>query len=878
MGKLIFDCGCEFHIEGTDEEIHGDSHQGQLPTGIDVDIYNIPHDCPKTWALLSDGRTKGVFQLEGHLGKTWAMKVQPENLEELSALVALIRPGCVSGDTKITRRMGSNREGRNNNFMKVTMRELYEQFHAKHHSYKNDIMSLDEETNTLIDNEITDVIYSGRKEVFRPLFRCVDRKYKLDGKFHNLECTNDHPLLTTDGWKELKDVKVGDRVAVITTIKQDRSNTKHSKGEKHFRSRCFQNYKYECVMCDWDEGSLDVNHLEGNRKINNHPDNLCYMCPNHHRLYSENKIDINDAIANRRTLKLHNTEHIQWAEYAGKKSLGVTDTYDITVGDPNHNFIAGNVVVHNCLRAMSKPYVSFNRGIMLEFCDEEGEDNGVRKNVFANEKQEILHHKSNRRGGTILTFPEGIVTVDDEDLTLFPAKSMTQHYKDRKHRLEDVEYLDKSLEPILGSTYGVLVFQEQSMKIAITLAGFNLQEADVLRKAIGKKKADIMAQVKKGFLTGCEEVAMVSKEQAEEIFSWIQESQRYSFNKSHAISYGEGGYWTAYLKAHFPAQFYCSYLHGAQWKQDTAEEVYELVNDAKLSDIIVRVPDFRHQRDVPYVRDNQIYFGIGDVKNIGAAALRKVREKSVAGVNKSNKPVDTWTWLDYLFLFSNDVPSTVNEAIISCGGLDYLQKSRTSMLYELDLWSKLTKKEKEWCLTKNDEKPFPNLLSALTVCGVIKKEGGGCHNVKRVKIIGDIANMLANPPHALHDTADFLAWCEEKHLGAALTCSKVDGCEKAVEANATCREVIQGLTGYTVLAVEITRVKEVKTKRGKNPGQKMAFIGMSDSSCSIDDVVIFPKNWREYNGLIHEGNTVLVQGEKGPKKGDSFAVKKVWQI
>lgn len=113
-----------------------------------------------------------------------------------------------------------------------------------------------------------------------------------------------------------------------------------------------------------------------------------------------------------------------------------------------------------------------------------------------------------------------------------PPKSMTQRYADRKRRLEDVDFFDvEQLEPILGNTYGVLVYQEQAMKISVALAGFDKQQADVLRKAIGKKKADIMSEVKGGFITGCQESAIVTPEKAEIIFGWIQESQRYSFNK-----------------------------------------------------------------------------------------------------------------------------------------------------------------------------------------------------------------------------------------------------------------------------------------------------------------------------------------------------------
>ena len=118
------------------------------------------------------------------------------------------------------------------------------------------------------------------------------------------------------------------------------------------------------------------------------------------------------------------------------------------------------------------------------------------------------------------------------------GKSMTQRYIDRKNGLEEVEYLDESLEEVLKPTYGVLVYQEQSMRIAQKLAGFNLREADVLRKAIGKKKADLMAEVKKDFIKGCKKIGLVSEEVAEQVFSWIEKSSSYSCNKSHAEAYG----------------------------------------------------------------------------------------------------------------------------------------------------------------------------------------------------------------------------------------------------------------------------------------------------------------------------------------------------
>lgn len=111
------------------------------------------------------------------------------------------------------------------------------------------------------------------------------------------------------------------------------------------------------------------------------------------------------------------------------------------------------------------------------------------------------------------------------------GKSLTQHYIDRKNNGEEVTYIHPALAPILDKTYGILTYQEQAIKLATDIAGFSLQEADTLRKAIGKKKPEEMAKIKKVFLDGCERTKVVPMDVAEQIFGWIQASQRYSFNK-----------------------------------------------------------------------------------------------------------------------------------------------------------------------------------------------------------------------------------------------------------------------------------------------------------------------------------------------------------
>lgn len=458
-----------------------------------------------------------------------------------------------------------------------------------------------------------------------------------------------------------------------------------------------------------------------------------------------------------------------------------------------------------------------------------------------------------------------------------PPKSMTQRYADRKARLEDIAYYHPDLEPILRTTFGVLVYQEQAMKIAVAIAGFNEQEADVLRKAIGKKKPEIMSALENDFVEGCKKKGLVTEEQAKEIFGWIRESQRYSFNKSHAATYGKDSFWTAFMKAHFPIQFFCSYIQGARWKQESQHEVYELVNDAKLYNINVAIPDIRHTKYDSHVIGDTVYFGISGIKNIGASAIHKILKRFEEMKVLLNKSVDEFDWMDYLLYFADSIPITVTQALISAGALDYLQKPRTALLYELNLWATLTDKEKEWIIQQHERVHFMSPVNALLACVPLKKNGGGCHSMRRSVVIQGMITALQNPPHPLVDTADFIAWNENQYLGASITCHKVDACADAAHANTTCKEVLQGKKGYMVLAVEIVSVKELTTKRGKNPGQKMASISMSDHSSQMDNVVCFPTEWSQFSNQLYEGNTVLIQGEKSWKQ-DSFVVKKVWQI
>ena len=455
------------------------------------------------------------------------------------------------------------------------------------------------------------------------------------------------------------------------------------------------------------------------------------------------------------------------------------------------------------------------------------------------------------------------------------GKSMTQHYCDRKNKGDEVKYFHEALKPILEETYGVLTYQEQAMKIAQDLAGFNLEEADILRKAIGKKKADLMAEVKKKFMDGCAKVGLVTEEEAEEIFGWIQESQRYSFNKSHGVSYGLMGYWSAYVKAHFPYHFYTSWLYYSHEKMDPQEEMQLLISDARYFNIEVRPPSLDHvfQGDIGHfaLYNDCVYFGIGDIKRIGESLVTKITTNVKDIEDKLGRTIDKWTWSDFLIHFSATVSTTAVTGMIASGATDYLPGSRVEKIHEYETWKKMTQKEREWirdnCYCGSLVKNMNDMLANKPRTSKPRKE----------KIV-DLIYHAKNAPYSLEDTAYYIAQKETELLGVPITCSKLDTCDTNLTADTTCKEFLQGKTGKMGIAVEITDAKEYIIGKGKMKGQKMMFLSAEDATASLDSITIFPRSLEGHEPLLIKGSTVLLTGQRDRQRTESFIVDRITQI
>jgi DNA polymerase III subunit alpha len=188
---------------------------------------------------------------------------------------------------------------------------------------------------------------------------------------------------------------------------------------------------------------------------------------------------------------------------------------------------------------------------------------------------------------------------------------------DRKYGRKDIAYLHPKMEPILNSTYGIIVFQEQVMQLASEIAGFTLAQADIMRRAMGKKKAEVMAQQRDQFVAGAGERG-ISAKVATEIFDMIDKFANYGFNKSHSVAYSLLAYQTAYLKANHTPEFMAAMLT-SQMQHTT--DVTTLIDECKKLNIEVLPPDINESLADFSVNNGSIRFGMAAIKNVGHGAV-----------------------------------------------------------------------------------------------------------------------------------------------------------------------------------------------------------------------------------------------------------------
>ena len=330
-------------------------------------------------------------------------------------------------------------------------------------------------------------------------------------------------------------------------------------------------------------------------------------------------------------------------------------------------------LIHDCLKL-----IQASRGIEIDLNGLPLDDNQTYRLLCSGNTTGIFQLESmGIREMTVKIRPncfEDLVAI----LALFrpgPLDSgMAEEYIKRKHGREKIRYLHPSLEPILKDTYGVIVYQEQVMQIARELACYSMGEADILRRAMGKKDPEEMASQGERFIQGARK-KKIDARKAGEIFDQMETFARYGFNKSHSAAYALISFQTAYLKAHYPVEFMAALMSSEMGNTD---KVIKNLAECREMGIEVLPPDINESRSDFTAVGNKIRFGLAAVKNVG--------EKAVEVILQSREREEGFK---SLFDFCRRVDlSAVNrrvvESLIKCGAFDSTGVSRARMMAALD--------------------------------------------------------------------------------------------------------------------------------------------------------------------------------------------------
>ncbi len=261
-------------------------------------------------------------------------------------------------------------------------------------------------------------------------------------------------------------------------------------------------------------------------------------------------------------------------------------------------------------------------------------------------------------------------------------------YIDRKFGRKPIKYLHPIMEKSLKTTYGIIVYQEQVMQLVRDLAGFSLAQADILRRAMGKKNKEVMNKMKPVFIEGIKQNG-IDESLGEEIFELIQKFADYGFNKSHSLAYSYLAFQTAWLKCHYTAEFLAANMTA---EINNLKKVVSFIEEAQKFGIEVLPPDINRSLAMFTVVDNKIYFGLAGIKNVGVTAVEKIVEA------RNQRPFES------IFDFASRVDTRLinkraMEALICAGAFDSIHPNQRARLFEsIDLvldFAKFKKENKE---------------------------------------------------------------------------------------------------------------------------------------------------------------------------------------
>ena len=397
-----------------------------------------------------------------------------------------------------------------------------------------------------------------------------------------------------------------------------------------------------------------------------------------------------------------------------------------------------------------------------------------------------------------------------------PMENIPTYLKRRSHQ-EKVVYPLKELEPILKSTYGIMVYQEQMMQVAQKMAGFSLAKADILRKATSKKETELMHSMKEEFIAGCLKNGF-SQEKAEEVFGLIEKFADYGFNKSHSVAYAYVAYQLAYLKANYPLYFFASILSNELSSENTK---VHCIQECKAYHVRILPPSVNHSQARFMVEEGHIRYSLLAIKNVGYAGYKAIIEERQKGLFK-----DIY---DFMMRMENShLSKKMLESLVDAGALDEFGLSRQTILKNLD---------------------------AIRDYGHLK-ENLGIEEKPVLTIYQDHLEEKLNREKAV--------------LGVYLSMHPLELKKQKIKVSYVDVSSLDEYVHRTVnVVVQLQRVKNITDRKG----QEMCFIEAMDETGSLDGVV-FASRYKDIGMMLKKGNICLIQGKVDMKDKLSLIVDK----
>jgi len=408
-------------------------------------------------------------------------------------------------------------------------------------------------------------------------------------------------------------------------------------------------------------------------------------------------------------------------------------------------------------------------------------------------------------------------------------------YINRKFKRERINYLHPKLEPILKKTYGVMIYQEQLMKVAQELAGFSLSEADTLRKAVGKKIKSLLDEQSQKMIDGMIKNG-IDKRVAEQIWQWFEPFARYGFNRSHAACYAVIGYRTAYLRAHYPVEFYTGLLNA---DSGDVERAAFLISEAKKAGIQILPPDINKSFISFMPEEKNIRFGLLAIKNIGQNILDAIiAERQKNGLFK--------TFIDLLERVEHkDLNKKSLESLIKSGALDSLGIERNQAIANIEDIVKFTSG-----LRKSKNTTQNSLF------------GGSRAS----------ASALKMKPCVPATPTEKIAW-EKELLGLFISDHPLNIYKEKIQKLGVTEIRVAMARGdndewmrpkSVKVAGFISKIVSITTKMG----QPMLFVTIQDFDANTE-ILIFSDVLEKTKSIWVEGNVVLIAGKISLRNGES---------